>query len=79
MAKEHDKARAWREKQELTVANLAGLTGYSRYAIYLFEKGVTAETSERDAGKIDPAVWRRYKLICGGLDAERRSKRAFNW
>ena len=56
---EAGKARAWRNRMHLTMDELAKLTGYSREAIFLFEKGHTS------AGKPHAAhSWRRYKLAC---------------
>lgn len=56
---ESDLARAWREKQNLSRAELSALTGYSQGAIFLFERGINSEGKEHDA-----AAWRRYKLAC---------------
>ena len=56
---ESDLARAWREKQNLSRAELSELTGYSQGAIFLFERGANSE------GKAHPPeAWQRYKLAC---------------
>lgn len=56
---EAGKAKAWRRSMSLTMDQLSTLTGYSREAIFLFEKG-TASTGKPHA----PHAWRRYKLAC---------------
>lgn len=56
---EAGKAKAWRRSMSLTMDDLSGLTGYSREAIFLFEKG------HNSSGKPPaPHAWRRYKLAC---------------
>jgi transcriptional regulator with XRE-family HTH domain len=52
-------AKAWRRSMKLTMDELADLTGYSREAIFLFERG------QNSTGKPHAAhAWRRYKLAC---------------
>ena len=56
---ESEQAKAWRVRMKLTMDDLAKLTGYSREAIFLFEKGINS------TGKPHAAhAWRRYKLAC---------------
>lgn len=56
---ENEQAKAWRHSMGLTMDQLAALTGYSREAICLFERG------RNSAGKPhNPVAWRRYKLAC---------------
>ena len=56
---EHELAKAWRNKSKLTLDQLADLTGYSREAVHLFERG------RNSVGKPHaPHAWRRYKLSC---------------
>jgi len=76
---EHKRARLWRIRNDLSVDQLAELTGYHRATIYLMERGVTAATSTRDHDTIDPQVWQRYKLVCAGVEAQLRSGKKFNW
>jgi transcriptional regulator with XRE-family HTH domain len=56
---ESELAKAWRSKNKLTLDQMSALTGYSREAIFLFERG------RNSAGKPHaPHAWRRYKLAC---------------
>lgn len=56
---EAGKAKAWRRTMGLTMDQLADMTGYSREAIFLFERG------QNSLGKPHtPPCWRRYKLAC---------------
>ena len=75
---EHAKARAWREKRELTRARLAELTGYKVTAIYWFERGKTFNNGPT-LKPIKPHVWLRYKRACAAVDAEIKGARRFNW
>lgn len=56
---EFEKARHWRESMALSRMDLAKLTGYSREAVFLFERGANSRGELHDA-----AAWRRYKLAC---------------
>ena len=49
----HEQARAWRERQGLSRAELATLVGYSAEAVQAIE-----------AGKRDERTMRRYKAAC---------------
>ena len=75
--KEHDKAKAWRERLDLRIDELAALTGYSPLAIRYFEKGLTAARVGVPEGKISKTTWTRFKNCCAGVEAQRRKK--FNW
>lgn len=56
---ESDKAKAWRNAQNLTMDELSKLIGYSRESIFLFERGTNC------LGKPHArSAWRRYKLAC---------------
>jgi hypothetical protein len=56
---EAGRAKQWRRSMSLTMDDLSRLTGYSREAIFLFERG------HNSTGKPHAApVWRRYKLAC---------------
>ena len=84
MIPEHEKARQWREKAGLTVAQLAELTGYGGQAIYWFEKGMTPPLRKAKGGKphdrtISPWVMQRYRMACSGVDRELRSGKKFDW
>ena len=56
---EHEKAKAWRRKMGLTMDQLSVLTGYSREAVFLFERGRNSLNKPHP-----PYAWRRYKLAC---------------
>lgn len=71
---EHDHAKQWRIDRDLTVEQLADLTGYSREAIYCFERGRMA-----NGGDVPAWVWHRYKMCCAGVEAQVRSGATFRW
>lgn len=72
---EFHKAREWRRKRGLSVAELADLTGYSAVSIYHFERG----TGTRKGHSIREWAWQRYKLACAAVDAQLRLGRKFEW
>ena len=84
---EHDKARQWRENLGLTKEQLARLTGYSREAIHLFERGATptrtwsTRRTTYKAKEIDfkGPVWLRFRNCCAGVAAQLEAKRRFGW
>lgn len=56
---ESEKAKAWRASVGLSQDELAGLTGYSKEAVFLFERGANS------LGKPHaPEAWQRYKMAC---------------
>lgn len=71
---EHSEARNWRKSRGLTVEQLAEQTGYSREAIYCFERGRMANGTD-----VPDWVWRRYKMCCAGVEAEIRRGFTFHW
>lgn len=71
--KEHEKARAWRERMGLSVMQLEELSGYSREAIYGFEKG------KRWDGKHSDFAWHRFKLACSAVERQLTTGKAFEW
>ena len=62
-------AQAWRRRMGLTLDELAKLTGYSRSAIHLFERGRNADDKPHA-----PYAWRRYKLVCLAVRTMRHYK-----
>lgn len=77
---EHEKARAWREKRNLSVQELADLTGYSTVSIFWFERGTTPTRPGKVRYKdIAEAVWQRYKTVCAGVDARLKFGKKFEW
>jgi transcriptional regulator with XRE-family HTH domain len=71
--KEHERARAWRERLGLSVMQLEELSGYSREAIYGFEKG------KRWDGKHSDFAWHRYKMACSAVERQITTNKAFDW
>lgn len=71
---EHQQAREWRLARGLTVDQLAEASGYSREAIYCFERGRMA-----NGNKIPEWVWRRFKMCCAGVDRLHRNGIVFDW
>ena len=86
---EHDKAKKWRERLNLSRRDLADLTGYSYEAIVLFERGATPRrtwsTSARreEAGKLANSprgsfAWQRYRRVCHSVHVELQGSK-FSW
>ena len=73
---QYDRAKRWRQQLHMTIPALAKASGYSREAIYCFERGQSPNTKD---GKIRPQVWLRYKNACAGLLHELRTGKKFNW
>jgi predicted transcriptional regulator len=76
---EHAKARRWRERLGLSMAELARLTGYSPAAICWFEQGITPprtfKNAKRKGRAIHPQVWLRYKRACHSVSTREK----FEW
>lgn len=62
-------AKAWRKRMGLTMDQLSVLTGYSREAIYLMERGRNSLNKPHP-----PHAWRRYKLACLAVRIMQRMK-----
>lgn len=83
--KAHEHARRWRESLNLSIAELARLSGYSEIAIRWAEKGITPpRTAAHIAGKqkskaIPDAVWKRYRNVCAGVEAQIKAGKQFNF
>jgi|HubBroStandDraft_4_1064222.scaffolds.fasta_scaffold00027_43 hypothetical protein len=79
------KAKQWRESLNLSVAELAKLSGYSAVTIWWAEQGLTPPRTakhiagKQKSGKIKPAVWQRYRNTCAGVEAQLRNGKQFNW
>jgi transcriptional regulator with XRE-family HTH domain len=83
---EHQKARAWREAHNLSMAELSKLSGYGVASIYWFEAGTTPpRTRKHMAGanlakrKINAFCWMRYKLVCFAVEQQLRTGKKFEW
>jgi transcriptional regulator with XRE-family HTH domain len=78
-------AKSWRESLNLSVADLARLSGYSENAIRWAEKGITPpRTAAHIAGKqkskkIPQKVWQRFRNVCAGVEAQLRAGKRFNF
>ena len=77
--KEHDRAKEWRLKRNLSVNDLAELTGYGPRAIHWLEKGLTPPNGSAAARPVKPWVWQRWKMMCAGAEAQLRSGKRFDW
>jgi transcriptional regulator with XRE-family HTH domain len=81
----HDKARQWRESLNLSVADLARLSGYSTVSIWWAEQGLTPPRTNKHvagaakSGKIKGAVWQRYRNVCAGVEYQLKNGRRFDW
>jgi transcriptional regulator with XRE-family HTH domain len=77
---EYERAKAWREKRKLTVDHLANLTGYGRRIIYWYELGQSPPNGTRaKAAPVAEWVFQRYRMACGGVEAELKSGKTFDW
>ena len=76
---EHEQAKAWMEKRELSVERLSKLTGYGHRSIYWMLRGMAPPNAVRPARPISEAVWQRFKIACAGVDAQIRAKNRFDW
>lgn len=77
---EYQKAKAWREARGLSVKQLAEMTGYGPRTIYWLELGLSPPNGMRaKAARVKPWIWQRYRMMCGGVEAELQSGEKFNW
>jgi transcriptional regulator with XRE-family HTH domain len=74
--KEHECAKAWRERHNLTLENLSELTGYSVVAIRKFETG---SRNVKKGEQHSPWVKQRYRMACAGAEQQLRSGKEFAW
>jgi len=78
--KEHEQLSRWMTRHDLSVADLARLTGYSSQALYWNLRGQSPPNRARKKpGPIQPWIWQRFKRCCQGVDVELRTKKEFNW
>lgn len=77
---EPEKAKAWRVSRGLTMDSLAAKTGYTKRMIVWMEKGLSPPGPNRkEPAPTKPWIWRRYKMMCAGVERELRMKRSFDW
>lgn len=62
-----------------TVEELAKLTGYSKAAVYMFERGVMPPLNGVFDRPIKPKAWLRYKMACLGVAAQHNAKKQWRW
>jgi hypothetical protein len=85
MKKEIKKAREWLERAQLTVPQFSEISGYSEKALYWYFRGLTPpRTAKHIAGyqksaPVDARVWRRFKWLCAGVNAELIAGKEFDW
>jgi DNA-binding XRE family transcriptional regulator len=77
---DHERAKAWRQKNGWTLDDLADLTGYSRSSIMWFERGV----SPPKAGTYTPRkqnqyAFQRYKRACHSVEVETSKGKGWDW
>jgi transcriptional regulator with XRE-family HTH domain len=72
--KESQLAKAWRVKAGLTVEQLQDLTGFSREAIWLFERGV-----RQNGSAVSAYSWQRYRMACAAVQQQLKTGRVFQW
>ena len=74
------RAADWRERSDLTMAQLAALTGYSASAICRFELGTVPASQTMGEHAVTPKAFRRYKMICLAVDMLLRAgKKVEDW
>jgi DNA-binding XRE family transcriptional regulator len=75
--KRTDQAQAahdWRVRLNLTQGELADRTGYSREAVYQYERGF-----RHDGARLSDFAWQRYQMACAAVEHEIRTGRTFAW
>jgi DNA-binding XRE family transcriptional regulator len=76
---EHIRAKAWRKRRNLSVQDLAKLTGYSAETIWAYERGCMTPGEKLPSRPIPEVVWKRFKSCCAGIDAELKHNFKFRW
>jgi hypothetical protein len=83
--KAHEQAKKWREGLQLSIADLARLTGFSEISIRWYEVGKTPPRNNKHmagpmkSGKIPDNIWKRYRNTCAGVESQLRAGKQFNW
>ena len=65
---ELDRAQAWRKASNLSMTELAALTGFSVSAICRFEQGTVPASQTLGEHPVTPRAWQRYKMLCLAVD-----------
>ena len=76
---EFSRAKRWRVENDLTMGDLAALTGYSISTISWMERGEEAPRHSGPPRKITPRAWFRYKLLCAAVDIQLKSRKHFTF
>ena len=71
MSAEHHQAKKWRQAQGLSQSQLAKLSGYSKEAVYAFERGTNDRHLPHEAH-----AWQRYTLVCLAISVLRRNNKS---
>jgi hypothetical protein len=74
--KPHERAKAWRQRSNLTMDQLSEMSGYSVPAIYKFEAGAR---NRKSGDKHSEWTWQRYQMACAGVERQLRSGKVFEW
>ena len=70
-----EKVRKWRARVGLTAQDLADYTGYTREAVYAFERG----QRYGKGGAHSEWAWQRFRLCCAAVEQEMKTGRVFEW
>lgn len=77
---EYEKAKRWRVRRDLSVRQLAELTGYGERSIWWFERGQSPPSgSSKKAKPVADWVFQRYRMACAGVETHIQSGKHFNW
>ena len=78
---EFAKAKQWRFANDLTMGDLAALTGYSISTISWMERGEEAPRNSGPSRRVTARAWHRYKLLCAAVDIQLKTRKhfSFNW
>jgi DNA-binding XRE family transcriptional regulator len=69
-----EKVRKWRQRVGLTPQDLADYTGFSREAVYQFERGTRPDGSPHSKW-----TWQRFEMCCAAVEHQMQTGRAFEW
>ena len=77
---EHDKAKAWMARNNISVDQLAAMTGYGKRSVYWMLRGQSPPNATRaKPALIADWVWQRFEMACAGVDAQLKTGRTFKW
>lgn len=77
---EIERAKSWRQTRDITMTDLARLSGYSVSGICRFEQGTVPASQTMGEHPVTPQAWKRYKMICLAVDMlTRAGKSVEDW